>query len=50
MQIEWRAGAFWLQDLSVNGTWVNQARVADAVALQPGDLIAIGESVLQLRQ
>lgn len=50
LQIEWREGRFWLQDLSVNGTWVNQARVAGSVALQPGDLIAIGESVLQFQQ
>lgn len=48
-QIEWRDGAFWLQDLSVNGTWVNQDRVSDAVALRTGDLIVVGESVLQLR-
>ena len=50
LQVEWREGKFWLQDLSVNGTWVNQARVVDAVALQSGDLIAVGESVLQFQQ
>ncbi len=50
LQVEWRGGGFWLQDLSVNGTWVNRTRVADAVLLQPGDLIAVGDSVLQFRQ
>lgn len=48
-QIEWRDGGLWLQDLSVNGTWLNRSRVVESVPVQPGDLIVIGESVLQLR-
>lgn len=60
-QVELRAGGCWLQDLSVNGTWISPAqppgavqdvasprqRVADSVCLQPGDLVVVGESVLQ---
>ena len=48
-QIEWRDGGWWLQDLSVNGTWLNRSRVVESVPVQPGDMIVIGESVLQLR-
>jgi pSer/pThr/pTyr-binding forkhead associated (FHA) protein len=62
LQVELRAGGCWLQDLSVNGTWVSAAphspspirrdnlsaqRVLDSVCLQPGDLVVVGESVLQ---
>lgn len=49
LQINPQAGNYRLQDLSVNGTWVNRARVVDEIDLRPGDLIAVGESVLQLR-
>lgn len=62
LQVELRAGGCWLQDLSVNGTWVSAAphplspircdnlstqRVLDSVCLQPGDLVVAGASVLQ---
>ena len=49
IQIEAREDGCWLQDLSANGTWINQKRVTDAVRLYPGDLIAVGESVLQVQ-
>jgi hypothetical protein len=62
LQVELRAGDCWLHDLSVNGTWVSAPphslssirwdnlspqRVLDSVCLQPGDLVVVGESVLQ---
>ncbi len=51
LQVELRADGCWLQDLSVNGTWVSVAgsreRVLDSVCLKPGDLVIVGESVLQ---
>jgi serine/threonine protein kinase/pSer/pThr/pTyr-binding forkhead associated (FHA) protein len=57
--VEWRDGAFWLQDLSINGTWLRRGdavaqgaewlRVLEAVQLQGGELIAVGSSVLQFR-
>lgn len=52
IQVELREDGCWLHDLSVNGTWVSRAagrrdRVAGTVSLSPGDLIVVGESVLQ---
>jgi serine/threonine protein kinase len=62
LQVELRAGDCWLHDLSVNGTWVSAPphslspircdnlspqRVLDSVCLQPGDLVVVGESILQ---
>lgn len=39
----------WLEDVSTNGTWLNQAPLHHArAALCPGDLIAIGAHVLRI--
>ena len=50
IQLEAREDGCWLQDLSANGTWINKKRVVDALRLCPGDLIAVGESVLQVQE
>jgi hypothetical protein len=43
-----RGGDFWLEDTSVNGTWVNDARVRGEQMLSQGDCIRIADSVLRL--
>jgi serine/threonine protein kinase len=43
-----RGGEFWLEDISVNGTWVNNARVRGEQMLSKGDCIRIANSVLRL--
>ena len=41
----------WIQDLgSTNGTFVNGARVTSKRLLQPGDVVRIGETELQLER
>jgi serine/threonine protein kinase len=45
-----RGDDFWLEDLSVNGTWVNNARVRGEQMLFPGDCIRIADSILQLER
>jgi serine/threonine protein kinase/pSer/pThr/pTyr-binding forkhead associated (FHA) protein len=50
IQLEAREDGCWLQDLSTNGTWVNHERVTDSVRLYPGDLIAVGKSMLQVQE
>ena len=47
-KIIFRGGGYWLQDISTNGTWVNDQRVYGEVPLQPGSLITIGDSILRL--
>ena len=47
-RIVFRGGGYWLQDISKNGTWVDDQRVYGEVPLRPGSLIAIGDSVLRL--
>ncbi len=47
-RITFRGGGYWLQDISKNGTWVDDQRVYGEVPLRPGSLIAIGDSVLRL--
>ena len=47
-EIRLQDGNFVLQDLnSRNGTFVNNQRVSTAVALQPGDEIRVGDTVLR---
>jgi len=47
--IVWRRGsAFWLEDRSRNGTWVNSQRVSGEHLLSAGDQIKIGKCVLRL--
>ena len=43
-----RGSQVWLEDISLNGTWVNGERVFGEVLLQPGDEIGIGKSVLSM--
>ena len=44
-------GAVWVKDLgSTNGTWINERRISIARALQPGDKIRVGGSILELRR
>lgn len=43
-----RGNQTWLEDTSLNGTWVNGERVFAEVLLQPGDEIGIGKSVLSI--
>ncbi len=38
----------WLEDLSLNGTWVNDERVYGRVPLDSGDKIAVGSHVLRV--
>jgi len=43
-----RGGDFWVEDASVNGTWLNNARVRGELMLAAGDCIRIADSVLRL--
>jgi FHA domain len=50
-QIEAAADGVWIQDLgSTNGTFVNGSRVTSKRLLQPGDVVRIGETELQLER
>ena len=45
-----RDGQWMLEDLgSTNGTWLNRHKVGGAMVVKPGDLIQIGNTVLELR-
>ncbi len=47
--LTWRDNRWWLEDLgSTNGTFLNGARIARAVPVSPGDLIALGRVTLRL--
>jgi len=48
--ITFRAGSYWLQDRSRNGTWVDDRQVEPGgqVCLHPGAKIVIGDNVLEL--
>jgi serine/threonine protein kinase/ribosomal protein L40E len=48
VSIIYRGGGYWLQDMSKNGTWVNDQRVYGEVPLATGALIRIGDNVLAL--
>jgi len=43
-----RGNQIWLEDTSLNGTYINDERVFGEVLLQPGDEIGIGKSVLRV--
>ncbi len=44
-----RDGRVWVEDLgSTNGTYVNDARIGPPVALQVGDRLQVGQTVLEL--
>lgn len=45
-----RDGQWMLEDLgSTNGTWLNRHKVGGAMVVKPGDVIQIGNTVLELR-
>ncbi len=43
-----RGGDFWIEDLSMNGTWVNDQRISGEHLMSAGDQIRIGTCVLRL--
>ena len=44
-----RDGAIEIEDLdSLNGTWVNEQRIASAVRLAPGDVIRLGQTTIEV--
>jgi FHA domain/DUF1707 SHOCT-like domain len=48
-RIRRRDGAWWLSDLgSMNGTYVNGARIVDDVEVRPGDEVAFGSALYRL--
>jgi hypothetical protein len=50
-RIDAASDGVWIQDLgSTNGTFVNGARVTSKRLLQPGDIVRIGETELQLER
>lgn len=50
-RIESRPDGVWVEDLgSTNGTFVNGARVGDRRLLQPGDVVRVGQTELQLER
>ena len=50
-QIDAAADGVWIRDLgSTNGTFVNGSRVTSKRRLQPGDVVRIGETELQLER
>jgi serine/threonine protein kinase len=48
VNIIYRGGGYWLQDLSKNGTWVDNQRVFGEIPLSTGAMIVFGENVLRL--
>lgn len=48
--IVFRAGSYWLEDMSKNGTWVDNTRVYGEAPLVNGSVIVIGDNVLRLEQ
>ena len=45
-----RGGSYWLEDMSKNGTWVDNTRVYGEAPLVNGSVIVIGDNVLRLEQ
>ena len=43
-----RGSSYWLEDMSMNGTWVDSQRVYGEIPLRTGAMIAIGDNVLRL--
>lgn len=43
-----RGGDYWLEDVSANGTWVNNQRVCGEQLVAAGDSIRVGNTVLRL--
>jgi pSer/pThr/pTyr-binding forkhead associated (FHA) protein len=45
-----RGGSYWIEDMSKNGTWVDNTRVYGEAPLVNGSVIVIGDNVLRLEQ
>ena len=45
-----RGGSYWIEDMSKNGTWVENTRVYGEAPLVNGSVIVIGDNVLRLEQ
>jgi serine/threonine protein kinase len=43
-----RGDGYWLQDMSKNGTWVDNQRVYGEIPLRTGAMIVIGENILRM--
>jgi len=48
INIVYRGGSYWLQDLSKNGTWLDNQRVYGEAPLKTGSAILIGDCLLRL--
>ncbi|MFN2183405.1 MAG: protein kinase domain-containing protein [Anaerolineae bacterium] len=48
--IVFRGGSYWLEDVSRNGTWVDNTRVYGEAPLVHGSVVVIGDNVLRLEQ
>jgi pSer/pThr/pTyr-binding forkhead associated (FHA) protein len=48
--VHFRGGSYWLEDMSKNGTWVDNQRAYGEVPLKTGSMIVIGDNVLKLEQ
>ena len=48
VNIVFRGGTYWLQDMSKNGTWLNNQRIYGEVPLSTGAMIGIGDNLLRL--
>jgi hypothetical protein len=48
VNIVFRGGTYWLQDMSKNGTWLDNQRIYGEVPLAAGSVIGIGDNVLRL--
>ena len=49
-KVVFRGGSYWLEDMSKNGTWVDNTRVYGEAPLVDGSVIVIGDNVLRLEQ
>jgi serine/threonine protein kinase len=50
VSVFYRGGTYWLEDLSKNGTWVDNKRVYGEVPLTSHSVVVIGDVVLKLDQ
>jgi serine/threonine protein kinase len=48
VSIVFRGGTYWLQDMSKNGTWLDNRRVYGEAPLKTGSVIMIGDNALRL--
>lgn len=49
IHITHRGGSYWLQDLSKNGTWVDNMRVYGEIPIRTGTTITVGDNVLRVQ-